>query len=164
MDRDAAIAALSRGSANGKDGFVSRTVDIDFTFGEAISVSEVLHALLGAGLRMPSDTEVPYLVDEGRHVRVAEGGRFRRGRRHLPAGDKRWEDRAVGMTLLLPDGPHGGDLLFHPGRTSVSFVVAVHPRYLPDSSRFCDLGWYLARLVPALEPLGLAEIEARDAP
>ncbi|MEH0446082.1 MULTISPECIES: hypothetical protein [unclassified Streptomyces] len=143
---------------------MSRTVDIDFTFGEAISVSEVLHALLGAGLRMPSDTEVPYLVDEDGMFEWQKAAASDVDDVISRLADKRWEDRAVGMTLLLPDGPHGGDLLFHPGRTSVSFVVAVHPRYLPDSSRFCDLGWYLARLVPALEPLGLAEIEARDAP
>ncbi|MDX5563230.1 hypothetical protein PYK79_07845 [Streptomyces sp. ID05-04B] len=143
---------------------MSRTVDIDFTFGEAISVSEVLYALLGTGLRMPSDTEVPYLVDEDGMFEWQKAAASDVDDVISRLADKRWEDRAVGMTLLLPDGPHGGDLLFHPGQTSVSFVVAVHPRHLPDSSRFCDLGWYLARLVPALEPLGLAEIEARDAP
>jgi hypothetical protein len=142
---------------------VSRTVDIDFTFAEPISVSEVLHALLSAGLRAPSDAEVPYLIDEDGMFEWQKATASDLYDVISGLADKRWEDRVVGMTLLLPDGPHGGDLLFHPGRTSVSFVVAVHPRLLPGSSRFCDLGWYLARLIPVLEPLGLSEIEARDA-
>ncbi|MEU1518524.1 hypothetical protein ABZ490_41355 [Streptomyces sp. NPDC005811] len=143
---------------------MSRTVDIDFTFGEAISVLDALDALLGSGLRMPSDTEVLYLLDEDGMFEWQKAPASDVDDVISRLADKQWEDRVVGMTLLLPDGPHGGDLLFHPGRTSVSFVVAVHPRLLSGSSRFCDLGWYLERLVPALEPLGLAEIEARDTP
>ncbi|GIH70070.1 hypothetical protein Mth01_23230 [Sphaerimonospora thailandensis] len=31
-----------------------------------------------------------------------------------------------------------------------------------ERTRFCDMGWYLRRLVPILETLGLSEIETRD--
>ena len=143
---------------------MSRTVDIDFAFRGPISVSEALRALLDAGLRVPSDAEVSYLVDEDGMFEWQKAAVSEMEDVITRLEDKRWEDRVVGMTLLLPDGPHGGDLLFHPGRTSVSFVVAVHPRFLPGSSRFCDLGWYLERLIPVLEPLGLSEVEARDTP
>ena len=141
---------------------MSRTVDIDFTFAESISVSELLHALVSAGLHLSSDAEVSYLIDEDGMFEWQKAAASDVDDVISRLADKRWEDRVVGMTLLLPEGPHGGDLLFHPGRTSVSFVVAVHPRILPGSSRFCDLGWYLARLIPVLEPMGLSEIEARD--
>ena len=141
-----------------------RTVDIDFAFREPISVSEALRALLDAGLRTSLDAEVWYLVDEDGMFDWQRAAASDLDDVISGLADKRWEDRVVGMTLFLPEGPHGGDLLFHPGRTSVSFVVAVHPRFLPGSSSFCDLGWYLARLIPVLEPLGLSEVETRDAP
>ncbi|MFB7336046.1 hypothetical protein ACFC00_31165 [Streptomyces adustus] len=143
---------------------MSRTVDIDFTFGEPISVAEALRALLSAGLRTPPGDQVLYLVDEGGMFDWQKAAISELDEVVSRVADKRWEDRVVGLTLLLSDEPHGGDFLFHPGRTSVSFVAAVHPRLLPQSSRFCDLGWYLERLIPVLEPLGLSGIETRDTP
>ncbi|WP_405817470.1 hypothetical protein OG241_23200 [Streptomyces sp. NBC_01390] len=137
-------------------------MDVGFSFGEPISVADVLRGLLAGGLRTPPDDEVSYLIDEDGMFEWRSAAASDVDDVISRLADKRWEDRVVGMTLLLPGGPHGGDLLFHPGRTSVSFVIAVHPRLLPGSSCFCDLGWYLARLVPLLEPLGLSEVEALD--
>ncbi len=77
-------------------------------------------------------------------------------------GESRWRDHVVGITLLFPEVDSGGDFLFHPGRTSISCVIGVNPKLLSDSSRFCDIGWYMTRLIPLFESMGLSEVEARD--
>jgi hypothetical protein len=79
-------------------------------------------------------------------------------------GEARWSQSMVGMSLLLPNSIRGGDLLFHPGRFVVSFVIAINRKNLSESSQFCDIGWYLERLVPVFEGEGLREIESRDSP
>ncbi|MGW0885526.1 hypothetical protein [Streptomyces sp. NPDC002671] len=73
-----------------------------------------------------------------------------------------WQDRTVGITLYFPDSDSGGDFLFHPGREVVSCVIGINPKFMPGSLRFCDIGWYLSRLIPVFEPSGLVEIETRD--
>ncbi|MGW0757934.1 hypothetical protein ACWD1Y_15810 [Streptomyces sp. NPDC002814] len=143
---------------------MTRSVDIDFTFGEPVDVLLTLRALLEAGMVPSVEGEVTYLIDAD--------GMFDWQKAEVPQlkeiisalGESRWADRVVGMTLLLPEAIRGGEVLFHPGRTSVSYVISVNPKCLPASSRFCDVGWYLANLVPIFEPLGLSEIETRDSP
>ncbi|MFI5758368.1 hypothetical protein [Streptomyces sp. NPDC051569] len=80
----------------------------------------------------------------------------------LEMGDTRWSRGIVGISLMFSGSAQGGDLLFQPGRSVISFLISINRKNLSKSSKFCDLGWYLDRLVPALEPLGLVEIEARD--
>ncbi|MGW4840067.1 hypothetical protein [Streptomyces globisporus] len=72
-----------------------------------------------------------------------------------------WSDRTVGISLLFPKSVHGGDLLFHQGRTSISLVIEINRKTLPGS-QFCDFGWYLNRIIPILEPMGLVGVEAQD--
>ncbi|MFI8888238.1 hypothetical protein [Streptomyces sp. NPDC053813] len=143
---------------------MTRSVDIDFEFNESINVSKVLGRLIEAGLDPLYQGEVAYLIDDDGlfEWRRGEGTVLSDVVRKID--ESRWRDRTVGMTLVFPDADSGGDFLFHPGRTSVSFVVAINPRPLFPSSHFCDIGWYMAKLVPLLEPLGLMGIEARDCP
>ncbi|MDH6221683.1 hypothetical protein [Streptomyces pseudovenezuelae] len=141
---------------------MTRSVDIDFAFKRPIDVSVTLRTLLAAGMRSSDADGVAYLIDEDGMFdwqRSKNGGLDEVITR---MADARWNDRVVGITLLFPETDHGGDFLFHPGRTSLSCVIGINPRYLPGSSRFCDMGWYLERLVPLFDPLGLSEIEARD--
>jgi hypothetical protein len=143
---------------------VTRSVEIDFTFSGPVEISMALHALLEAGMVPSVEGEVTYLIDVD--------GMFDWRKASMPQlkevisalSESRWADHVVGMTLLFPEGAHGGDVLFHPERASVSYVIGVNPKLLSGSSRFCDIGWYLAKLVPVFEPLGLSEIETRDSP
>ncbi|WP_149831358.1 hypothetical protein [Streptomyces tailanensis] len=141
---------------------MARTVDIDFTFEDAIDVSTAIRTLLEAGMRPSREGEVAYLIDEDGMFdwqRIEEG---RLDEVIFKMGESRWGDRVVGITLFFPDVNSGGDFLFHPGRNSISCVIGVNPKLLSGSSRFCDIGWYLVWLVPLFESLGLSEIEARD--
>jgi len=144
---------------------VTRSVSIDVSFAVPVDVSVAVRALIAGGMRHRARDEVVYLIDKD--------GLFdwKRASASLVCevlsemADPRWRDRVVGMTLHFPDGDGdvGGDLLFHPGRTSASFVACVNTRRLPGSV-FCDTGWYLRRLVPLLEPLCLTEIGTMDSP
>ncbi|MFI9470853.1 hypothetical protein ACIHBQ_25710 [Streptomyces sp. NPDC052492] len=148
-----------------KNEIMTRTVSTDFSFASPVDVSATVDTLIKGGMTPTHDDEVAYLIDED--------GLFdwKRSPAHLlteilvEMDDPRWRDRVVGMTLLFPDseGITGGDLLFHPDRACLSYIVCVNPKLLPDS-RFCDTGWYLRRLVPLLEPLGLTEVETQDSP
>ncbi|MFG2783831.1 hypothetical protein ACGFY7_39120 [Streptomyces prunicolor] len=143
---------------------MTRSADIDFTFNGSIDVSVTLHALLAAGVRPSGADEVAYVIDEDGMFDWQRSAASGLDEVISRMADTRWTDRVVGVTLLFPEVDCGGDFLFHPGRTSLSCVINVNPKYLPDSSRFCDIGWYLERLVPLLDPLGLSEIETRDSP
>ncbi|UUU31891.1 hypothetical protein JIX56_19380 [Streptomyces sp. CA-210063] len=141
---------------------MARTVDIDFTFDGAIDVSAALGALLEAGMRPSMEGEVAYLIDEDGMFDWKRLEDSRLNEVIFKMGESRWRDRVVGITLFFPEVDSGGDFLFHPGRTSISCVIGVNPKLLPGSSRFCDIGWYMARLIPLFESMGLSEVEARD--
>lgn len=143
---------------------MSRSVDIDFTFRRAIDSSSVIRILMASGMTPSRGGEVAYLIDEDGMFDWQKAAIGRLDEVVANLGDKRWDDRVVGITLSFLDSASGGDFLFHPGRTEVSCVIGISPKFLPGSSRFCDIGWYLAKLVPLFEPLGLVEIETRDSP
>lgn len=92
-----------------------------------------------------------------------KGDSFQLGDIISTVGNERWNERTVGITLYFPDSDTRGDFLFHPGREVVSCVLGVNPKILAGSV-FCDIGWYLSKLIPLLEPLGLTEVETRDSP
>lgn len=115
-------------------------------------------------MRASVEGEVAYLIDEDGMFDWRKSTEDRLDDVISEMGERRWRDRVVGITLIFPGSISGGEILFHPGRTSVSCVISVNPRLLPGSSRFCEVGWYLANLVPLFEPLGLVEVETRDSP
>ncbi|MGY4743841.1 hypothetical protein [Streptomyces sp. ATMOS53] len=141
---------------------MSRSIDIDFSFERPLDISVALRVLLEAGLSPSFEGEVAYLIDRDGMFDWQREGVDGLAEVLRELGDPKWGDRVVGITLIFPEDSSGGDLLFHPGRTSTSFVIGVNPKMLPNSSRFCDIGWYLTRLVPLFESLGLSELEARD--
>lgn len=143
---------------------MTRSVDIDFTFTGPIDVSVTLRTLLVAGMRPSGAGEVAYVIDKDGMFDWQRSAASQLDEVISKMAESRWTDRVVGITLLFPEVDCGGDFLFHPDRTSLSCVIGVNPKYLPGSSRFCDIGWYLERLVPLLDPLGLSEIETRDSP
>ncbi|MER8062629.1 MULTISPECIES: hypothetical protein [unclassified Streptomyces] len=125
-------------------------------------MAEVLSVLLESGMRASSGDEVAYLVDEDGMFDWKKVMPSRLYEIVSSIGDRRLEDRTVGITLYFPDSISGGDFLFHPGREVVSCVIGVSPKCI-EGSIFCDTGWYTAKLIPWLEPLGLTEVETRDA-
>ncbi|MEV5435068.1 hypothetical protein AB0K80_03390 [Streptomyces sp. NPDC052682] len=143
---------------------MTRSVDIDFTFDDPLDVPATVHTLMRAGMKPTPEGELTYLIDEDGMFEWQRAPVCRRDEIISSMGGGHWKDRTVGITLLFPDGERGGDLLFHPGRRSLSYVIGVNPKPLPGSTKFCDMGWYLTQLVPLLEALGLSEVETRDSP
>ncbi|MEU0581825.1 hypothetical protein ABZ465_32015 [Streptomyces griseoincarnatus] len=144
---------------------MARTVSIDVSFAVPVDVSVAVRALIEGGMRHPARDGMTYLIDKVGLFEWKRSSPFLLAEVLSEMADPRWRDRVVGMTLHFPDGDGdvGGDLLFHPGRTSASFVACVNTKRLPDSV-FCDTGWYLRRLVPLFEPLRLTEIGTLDSP
>ncbi len=142
---------------------MSRSADIDFQFVAPVVVSGLVNELIAAGCSLSCRGQVSYVLDENQMfdwVQVED----RRIADVLAQADAVPADLGtVGFTILV-DVPSevGGDLLFRRGRSEVSLVVSVNRRKLGHSSKFTDLGWYLNRLVPVLEPLGLVGVQASD--
>jgi hypothetical protein len=67
----------------------------------------------------------------------------------------------VGIEINWPDAV-GGNLVLHSGRESAVLLLSSGSRKVASGSQFVDLGWYIRSLVPALEPIGLFAIFARD--
>ncbi|WP_371794066.1 hypothetical protein [Streptomyces sp. NBC_01718] len=142
---------------------MSRSVDFDFTFKTPIDVPEVLHLMRENGVVFCVDGEFTYVLDETGMFDWQSGREGELEEVILEMGRARWCDGTVGISFLFSGSTRGGDLLFHPGRESVSFVVTVNRKLLPGSE-LCDVGWYMGRIIPILEPAGLVEVEYRDSP
>lgn len=70
---------------------------------------------------------------------------------------------AAGVRLWWPGEETGGNLLFMADGKFVSFLPVHQPKCISEAfPKFIDNGWYVARLVPALAPLGLSGIRTRD--
>ncbi|MCX4550982.1 hypothetical protein OG204_12285 [Streptomyces sp. NBC_01387] len=137
-------------------------MDIDFTFNIPISVTEVLRAALRSGGELSRNGEISYLIDEDGTFNWHQETGSSIERVITEIGKDHWTQHTVGISLIIPGSDRGGDLIFHPGRSTISFIVAINRKTLPGSSKFCDIGWYLSSLVPILEPFGLSEIETVD--
>lgn len=141
---------------------MSRSSDIDFSFEDPLNVSDVLHSLVSHGASLSRNGEISYVLDrdemfDWQSVPAAE-------LENVIAAEAKEDSSSTsfGISLFLDDQLTGGDLLFHPGRTALSFMVAINRRILPGSQRFCDFGWYLSRLIPVFENMGLKEFTASD--
>lgn len=141
---------------------MSRSVDIDFTFEWPIRVPVILRAMLSHEILFSRNGLLGYLLDEdGMYEwREVPDSRLADVMERMDRAHQR--DVTVGIVAYLDDFPHGGDVIFHPDRLSVSFIVSINKINLPNGSRFCDMGWYLQRLVPVLETFGLSEIKTSD--
>lgn len=141
---------------------MGRSVDIDFTFDEPVHIPHVLRCMMASGMSFSRGGVVSYVFDEDDMFDWLEIGADSLDDLIQDMGDVRRSNATVGISVFLGEPQIGGDLLFYPERCSISFVISINRKNLPGRSKFCDLGWYLHRMVPVLEPLGLSEITARD--
>ncbi|WP_406283215.1 hypothetical protein [Embleya sp. NBC_00896] len=143
---------------------MGRTADIDFKFESSVDIGDVLSGLRGHGVSFTMDGGVSYVVDEDGlfdWIKV-EQERMPEVLRRFAQADA--GTTTIGISALLDEFPRGGDLLFLPGRRTISFLIEINRKNLSAESSFCDLGWYIHRLVPALEPFGLNQINTSDLP
>lgn len=141
---------------------MTRSADIDFNFDRPVSASEVLHSFLRSGFRLSHDGLASYVLDDDDMYDWKQVDDSRIEEIISLEAESNPEQTAFGISLFLDDHGTGGDLLFHRGRKSVSFMIEINRRTISRSSKICDFGWYLERMAPIMESLGITEIVARD--
>ncbi|MFF4044339.1 hypothetical protein [Streptomyces sp. NPDC001816] len=141
---------------------MTRSADIDFDFSRAVSVSEILHSLSIEGVSLHENNRISYVLDRDESFDWVQAHSSDINRIISAADESDPEGTTFVISISFSGTRVGGEILFHKGRRAVSFMASVNRRYISGTSVFCDFGWYLERLVPALEPFGLSEITARD--
>lgn len=71
-------------------------------------------------------------------------------------------DRHVGICVYHVAADTGGQLLFHAGHLTCSFIPTIDRRGLPGAEDFTDISWYLHALIPPLLSVDLLGYEACD--
>jgi hypothetical protein len=138
---------------------MSRSADIDFKFAEAVSEQDILESLTRGGVSASQQGKILYVLDrDGMFDWVSGAESELAGAISRSAQEP--QGTVFGLTVYL-EGDVGGDLLFRAGRTEISFMATVN-RKLIGGTPFCDFGWYLTRMVPALSLYPLIEIQAND--
>jgi hypothetical protein len=136
---------------------MSRSVDIDLTFGPPVRLEALLSGLASSGWSPVHDGKINFMVDyDWRYADAEEREQVLATMAEaLDAGN------VAGISVWTPEGP-GANLLAFPGGEKVSLSLDLNRRLYEGSAIFADLGWYLARIVPPLESLGLSSVAARD--
>ncbi|WP_327355364.1 hypothetical protein [Streptomyces sp. NBC_01304] len=141
---------------------MSRTADIDFSFHDPVAISNVLHALVENGVSFQHQGEVSYVLDLNGMFEWIQVPENELSRVTAEADGAHARSSIFAISAYFTEQNTGGEFMFHKDRKEVSFMATINRRHVFESSKFCDFGWYLDRLVPALEPLGLSELVARD--
>lgn len=142
---------------------MSRNASIEFVFEDLVEGEVVLANLVRSGMGLVHLGVVSYFTND-------ENKDFDWVNRNEGEVDQvidkigaAWRDGYIsGIIARMPNSDRGGELLFFPERSVVSFSASINRKLLPTSERFTDLGWYCERLIPAMEPLGLSEVNCSD--
>jgi hypothetical protein len=140
---------------------VTHLFRIDLRLGAAVVPSALLATLGDWDWAMASEGTVFFMLggDDDFDWQLAPAAEEGEVVRRLDEAAARGEH--VGASLRWRGGP-GGELLLFPGGRQATFTGSIDRQVLAAAPPFTDTGWYLARLVPALAPLGLAEVTVQD--
>ncbi|MEU6849120.1 hypothetical protein ABZ901_04180 [Actinacidiphila alni] len=141
---------------------VSRESTIDFTFESPVDIRGAVRALRDAGVEFDREG-VSYFVNseddlyDWIRVDSAELGAT------LSLIESSWASGTVsGVTVGIQGSERGGELLFFPERSAVTFSASVNKEFITESSGFADLGWYCKVFIPIFESFGLAAVSSSD--
>ena len=138
---------------------MSRTAEIEFSFARPVGVRRLLAAFKTVQATPTIKDEITYFSD-GMYDWLQASTES------LPSVVDVLESQSnagepVGIEVNWPDAV-GGNLVLHSGRESATLLLSSGSRRVSSQSVFVDLGWYMRSLVPALEPIGLFAVSARD--
>jgi hypothetical protein len=139
---------------------MSRTVDVDLTFRPPTSLEVIFSCLAEGGWSPAREGKINYMADDFDWHYVEEGS----DAQVLSALNETLEAGNVAGISMWTDEGHGANVLIFPGLEKVSFSLDLNRRMLAGSATFADLGWYLQRIVPVLESVGLTGVTATDTP
>lgn len=142
---------------------MSRTSGIDFKFTAPYDIRQMIDHLSTSNVSLISQDSIWYLVDydDAFDWQRAPASELTTVINLLSALQR--GSALAGLIVTLDSSGVGGDIIFTKDRLQLLFTATVNRRTIAQSS-FTDLGWYLARLIPILEPLGLSELSAHDYP
>ncbi|UNO41073.1 hypothetical protein [Streptomyces sp. MST-110588] len=140
---------------------MSRSADIDFNFITPLDTAATLERFRVAGMSLHYEGKVAYVVDSAQMFKWVRVDYTHVQQVIEMAKGADAQHTTFGITVLLDGHRHGGDFLFHPGRQSASLNITVNRKNI-EGSQFCDFSWYLRRIIPVFEPMGMSEIEAHD--
>ncbi|MFJ2636025.1 hypothetical protein ACIO6U_29305 [Streptomyces sp. NPDC087422] len=141
---------------------MSRESSIDFTFEGPLDIKGVIRGLREAGVEFDREG-ISYFVNAGDDLYDW----IRADSADLDAVlcliENSWISGSVsGVAVGIRNSESGGDLLFFPGHSRVTFSASVNKRLISESSKFADLGWYCKFFIPILEPFGLVAVNSSD--
>lgn len=138
---------------------MSRTAEIEFSFARPVGVRQILAAFNEVQATPTARGDFTYFSDGMYDWLQTSADSFSSVvdllERQSTAGEP------VGIEVNWPD-VIGGNLVLGSGRESATLLLSSGSRRVSSGSAFVDLGWYMRLLVPALEPIGLFAISARD--
>ncbi|MEU6736623.1 hypothetical protein ABZ929_26110 [Streptomyces physcomitrii] len=140
---------------------MSRSTDIDFVFAVALDARDVFDRLSNGGIHFNIEGKLCFVIDEEELFDWESTDWALRNTVIDQAVSRGPQEVRFGFTGML-DSRHGGDFLLHLGWRRLSFMAEINRKTLHTASAIGDIGWYLEKLVPALAPLGIQSIEARD--
>jgi hypothetical protein len=137
---------------------MSRNASIEFKFQSVEDVKAVLDVLMADVFEFKDSYFVNDEDDMFDWIR-SEGG----SERALSAIAEAWRAGVTsGVLVTLAESERGGELIFFPDRSVVSFSASLQRKIITGSEKFTDFGWYCGKMVPPLERVGLAEINCSD--
>lgn len=141
---------------------MSRTADIDLTFGYPVTVTGMLSTLAGHGWTAVEPMGVSYVIaiNDDWDWRSEEPGRAAEIALRLDAPDL--SGVPVGISLYHQQAATGGTMLFFRDRKETAFSPVLDRREVPGAPRMTDMAWYVQHLVYPLIDGGLLQYELRD--
>lgn len=141
---------------------MSRSVDIDLTFGREVAVTGILQLLAQRGWTPVEPLGISWMIESEGDFDWSSGDPLKQPQilARLDAPEAR--GLHVGISVYRPNIETGGTLLFYPGRQAASFTPSINRRSLQGAAEMTDLAWYIKELVYPLLPGDLLGYTARD--
>ncbi|SHL19809.1 hypothetical protein [Actinacidiphila paucisporea] len=141
---------------------MSRSADIDLTFGCSVSVADVLKNLAGRGWTPVEPLGISYMIEEDDDLDWAQEEPAKQSEVLASLDAFAVRSLHVGISVYRPDAETGGLLLFYPGRQEASFTPSINRRTLSSAPEMTDIAWYIEELVHPLLAGDLLGYQARD--
>jgi hypothetical protein len=141
----------------------SRIAGIDFFVRDPLTVSHAVHLHSRHGWSLVEPLGMSYAVEDSAgdlDWQSTSPGNSHSITAMLDSQERRAE--RVGVCVYQAEAATGGQLLFDPTRTTLTFVPTINRRLHAMGDDFTDISWYVRTLLPGFLDGGLTGYEAED--